>query len=157
MWSAITQVTTGVTLIAFIVAVTAWNYRSSLLYRARLIESTPASERAALVERALDLMLLDSAGLTKEQKYLLARRQIAARERRVLATAVLGSLIAMLLAALAAYAIAQMAGTPAPSCPTSGTRQERSRGGDSSPSPSLDPCSYTPSISGSATTSAPRS
>ena len=105
MWSAITQVTTGFTLIAFIVAVVAWAYRSRLLYRARLIESTPETERTALVERALDLLVLDSAGLTREQKYLLARRQIAVRERRVRGAAVVGSLIAVLLAALGAYAI----------------------------------------------------
>ena len=112
MWSAITRVTTGFTLIAFIVAVTAWVYRSSLLYRARLIESAPPCERTPLVERALDLMLLDSAGLTREQKYLLIRQHIAARERRVRAVILAGSLVAVLLAALAAYAIARMAGEP---------------------------------------------
>jgi hypothetical protein len=108
MWSAITQVTTGFTLVAFIVSVVAWVYRSRLLYRARLIESTPESERAALVERALDLLLLDSTGLTREQKYVLARQQIAARERRVRTAAIVGSLIAVLLAALGAYAIARL-------------------------------------------------
>jgi len=122
MWSAITQVTTGFTLIAFIVAVAAWAYRSSLLYRARLIESTPSSGRTALVERALDLMLLDAKGLTREQKYLLVCRHIAARERRVRMVAVAGSLIAVLLAALAAYAIGRMAGAPAPSARTPRSR-----------------------------------
>lgn len=82
IWSASTQVTTGVALVAFVIAVAAWVYRLRLIRKERLIRSASEGDRARLVESALEFFRIDTAGLTKEQKYQLALKQIHARERR---------------------------------------------------------------------------
>ena len=127
MWNAIAYVSSGVTVVAFVVAVSAWVFRASLVQRERLIKAAPEVDRGALVETALEVFRVDTSGLTRDQKYRLAMEQIAARERRFKTVAGVVSLVAVLLAVVSAYAIAQTSpmspaqppGSLAPPAPTS--------------------------------------
>jgi hypothetical protein len=125
LWTAATQVKTGVTLVAFGVAVAAWLYRSSLSRQEHLIRSAAEGDRARLVENALEFFRVDTQDLTKEQQYQLALRQIRARERRFRVAAVVISLVAVLFAAVTAYAVART--TTAPNGDTTSNIDARQR------------------------------
>src|ERR1700743_864608 len=53
MWKAIPYVTSGLSLVAFIVAVGAWMYNRRLKSRERLIESAKAENRLELIKKIL--------------------------------------------------------------------------------------------------------
>jgi hypothetical protein len=82
-------------------------------------------QRAPLVESALEVFRVDTGGLTKEQKYQLALRQIHARERRFRTVARVVVLLALLLAGVSAYAIART--MPAAAAPPPGGARESPR------------------------------
>lgn len=107
MWEAIQYVTTGLTLIAFLVSVIAWTYKSKSEERERLIKTASEDKRADLVRSALEFFDVDTVGLTKEQKYELALAQIHARAQRFRTTAVVVCVLAIVLAAVSAYAISR--------------------------------------------------
>src|SRR3954462_1867278 len=107
MWSALAYVTTGVSLVGFIAAVAVWLSRAALVRREELIQSASEKDRAKLIEASLESFRVSTSGLTREQKYQLAIEQIHARERRFKYLGSVVSLIAILVAALAAYAIAK--------------------------------------------------
>src|SRR4051812_46741065 len=109
MWSMFTQVTTGLTLAAFIVAVSAKLYQSSLQQRERLIRMAPESERPPLIDKALEEFRVETPGLTKLQKYQLAVEQIKARERRFKAVTRVVLFVALLLGGISIFAISRMA------------------------------------------------
>jgi hypothetical protein len=81
-FQAIKYVTSGITLVAFLAATIAWVYRYRLKSRKQTIELAEPAARAALVERTLEFFTVDTAGLSNEQKYDLALRQIEARTER---------------------------------------------------------------------------
>src|SRR6185295_12867024 len=99
-WNAIAYVSSGVTLVAFIVAVLAWLYRSKILQVERTIRLAPKNKRAELVERALEFLHVETSTLTREQKYNLALRQIHERARRFLITASVVVILSCLAAAV---------------------------------------------------------
>jgi hypothetical protein len=107
MWESIQYVSTGLTLVAFIVAITAGVIRSKSHQRVRLLEAVPEDQRAKLVERELEFFDVATGGLTKQQQFELALAQINARSRRFGTTAVAVCLVAILFAAVSAYAIQQ--------------------------------------------------
>lgn len=111
MWEAIQYVTTGLTLVAFLVTVVAWAYKSKSEERERLIKTASEDKRADLVRSALEFFDVDTTGLTKEQKYELALAQIHARAQRFRTTAITVCVLAVILAVISAYAISQ---TPPP-------------------------------------------
>jgi len=82
MWQAITLVSSGLTLTAFLAAVVAWVYKSKADERERLIRTAKLDQRADLVRNALEFFDVDTAGLTKEQQYNIAIEQIHARAHR---------------------------------------------------------------------------
>lgn len=67
MWDAISNVNSGVTLIAFLVAAAAWLYRGKLLADAELIRTAPEEERAKLVLANYGFFEVDTAKLKRDQ------------------------------------------------------------------------------------------
>src|SRR5271157_648415 len=105
MWETISYVSSGLTLAAFLAAVAAWKYRSLIVRKESLVLSAPEKERPALVERVLESLHVDTAGLTKQQKYELVLPQIRAKAERWRIGASVITLLAFLAAAVAALAI----------------------------------------------------
>jgi hypothetical protein len=107
MWNAISYVTSGLALVAFMAAVTAWSYRSKTQERERLIRSAKEGDRGELVRNALEFFNIDAVGLTKEQQFRLALEQIQARGRRFMISAGVVCFLAVVAVTIAAYAITQ--------------------------------------------------
>lgn len=105
MWKAIAYVSSGVTLVAFIIAVAASIYRNQILKTERVIRLAPEDARAGLVERALEFFSVDTGGLTRNQKYDLAIKQIHARATRFRTTATVVVMITFLAASVTTFAI----------------------------------------------------
>ena len=100
LFDSIKYVTSGITLIAFIVATIAWAYRARLNAQKQTIELAKPDDRAALVERTLEFFTVDTEGLTNKQKYELALKQVEARATRFLISAVLALLATIVAAAV---------------------------------------------------------
>jgi hypothetical protein len=103
-WDAIKYVSSGLTLVAFIAAAILTGYRRSLLSRERLINLTPAGQRAQLVKSTLkEYFDVNTENLTEEHAYDLALQQIHARSRRYLINALVVStiLLCSIIAAIA--------------------------------------------------------
>jgi len=79
MWEAIKYVGSGLTLAAFLAAVAAWVFKNKINEKERLIRSAPAEDRSKLVMTTLEFFSVDARGLTQDQQYGLALRQIRAR------------------------------------------------------------------------------
>lgn len=105
MWETIQHVTTGLSLVAFLVAVIARTYQSQSQKNERLIKSAPESERAKLVANALEFFNIDTSGLSTEQKYNLALEQIHAKAQRFRTTAIVVCFLGLVLGAVAVYAM----------------------------------------------------
>jgi hypothetical protein len=107
MWNAIQYVTGGLTLVAFIVGVAAWYYRSQIEAKGRLVEAAREKDRPEVARDVLEFFHIDTGRLTREQQFILALEQIKARSRRYGQGAVVFSFATVLLAILAGYAIYQ--------------------------------------------------
>jgi len=81
-WEAIAYVSSGLTLVAFIVATGAWLFKIQTEGKRKLIESADDEAKAGLVDKALDLVHVDTTGLTREQRYNLAMELIRRRAER---------------------------------------------------------------------------
>src|SRR5205085_8666798 len=103
MWNSIAYVSSGLTLVAFIIAASVWIYRKWLLQKERLIRQAPESERAKLVENALEFFNVDTVGLTKEQRYNLAIRQIHDKAVRFRITAFVVVIVAFLATGISIF------------------------------------------------------
>lgn len=98
-FEAIQYVGTPIALVAFIVAVGAYVYRSRLVERRKLIEAAPESDRGRLLDRTIqELGPVEPGTLNREQRYQLALRLIEDRAARFRTTALLGAGTAVLLA-----------------------------------------------------------
>ena len=104
-WSLIAKVSTGLSLVAFMALAFVWLVKSKLDERERIIKAAKPEDRAELVSKALEFFEVDTAGLTRDQKYEIAVSQIHARAHRFHVSAVVLVMGMVLLAALAAYAI----------------------------------------------------
>ena len=98
-------VTSGLTLVAFLGAIVAWSVRGKTEERERLIKGASDDRRAQLVKATLEFFDVDTSGLTREQRYDLALRQIEARSKRFATIAKIVMLGAGLFAALTGYAL----------------------------------------------------
>lgn len=107
MWNAIGYVTTGLTLLAFAIAVGAWIYRSSLAERERTLQNLPEADRAKALQAEISFFPIDTQHLTRGQKVALAMEQIKARERRFNTIAKVVAFVAVLLAGVSVYAISR--------------------------------------------------
>lgn len=105
MWQAIGLVSSGITLVAFVVAVAAWAFRQHEIKKERLILTAAEADRAKLVTDALEFFNVDTQNLTKDQQYEIAIAQIKARANRFLIACVVVVIVALLAVAVAAFAI----------------------------------------------------
>ena len=121
MWEAIAYVSSGLTLTAFLAAVAAWVYKNKSEEKERLLQTAPQSQRAKLVEQALESFHVDTSSLTKQQQYDLAVQQIQARAQRFRWTAIVVVLLVLIAATIAAYAINRIA-APNPKSPPEQTQ-----------------------------------
>ena len=109
MWEAIAYVSSGLTLAAFLAAVVAWVYKHQSEEKERLLRAAPQSQRAKLVEQALESFHVDTSSLTKAQQYNLAVQQIQARAQRFRWTAIVVVILVLIAATVAVYAIDRIA------------------------------------------------
>ena len=105
MWRAITYVTSGLTLVAFVVAASAWAFRTIILQKERQIKLAPENERSVLIRDALEFFSINTTGLTSKQQYNLAVKQVHARAMRFRTTAVVVTIVAGLTAGVATFAL----------------------------------------------------
>jgi hypothetical protein len=104
MWNTVTQIGSVLSLLAFVVAAGTAAYRSRLKKRVELIEGAAEPERIAMAQTVLDGVAVDTRGLTKAQRYELARDVLQRRADRFRGV-LLGSLVLGVVAAsFAAYA-----------------------------------------------------
>jgi hypothetical protein len=106
-WQAIQYVTSGLTLCAFIVAVTAWVYKRYSQDQRLRIESARPEARASLVSPTLEGFHVDATRLTKEQQYDIVLKQIAARIERFRLIASVVVVLAMIGALLSGYSVSK--------------------------------------------------
>src|SRR5713101_5416592 len=103
MWEAIKYVGSGLTLVAFAIAVTAAVYRWRLRREERLIKTAPEDQRGELVRNALEFFEVHTPNLTKDQQYKIALEQIQQRARRFTISAIVIIVISLIAASITAY------------------------------------------------------
>jgi len=108
MWEAIQYVSSGLALVAFIVAAAAWIFKRNSEQTLRMVETAEEGDRANLVRSALEVVDVDTARLTNRQQYELAIELIRARAERFRITALVVCILAMILAAVSVSAILRM-------------------------------------------------
>lgn len=105
MWESIRYITSGLTLVAFIVAVTSIVIKEALKNKKNLIETAPPEDRAPLVEKALEQYHIETTALTKQQKYNIIMEQIRSRAKKQKQYFRIGIFAFGILALIAVYAI----------------------------------------------------
>jgi hypothetical protein len=108
MWGAVTQISTGVALTAFLAAIALSAYRSNLKSRAERIHSLPPPERMHALDRELNIFGIDAPTLSKEQQYQLALREIELRRTRLFTTTAVVMVLAVMSGIVAAFSIAKV-------------------------------------------------
>lgn len=106
MWEALKYVSSGFTLCAFIVATVVFYLNHRTKEERKRIEAAPAEDRASLVAKTLEVFHVDTAGLSRQQQFDIAMRQINGRIERFRIIATLVVVLALVAAGLSAYAIA---------------------------------------------------
>jgi hypothetical protein len=77
IWQAVQYVTGGLTFLTFIAAIALYGYRTRTRGQEQLLKSfSDDAGRVAAVQRALEYFDVDTAGLTKDQRYELALAQM---------------------------------------------------------------------------------
>lgn len=105
MWHTVEKITGPFALIAFLAAVASIILRQMGVHKLKLIEAANPEDRKQLVESALEFFSVDTATLTKEQRYSIAVTQISARARRFTIVFLFASLGVILAAGLAFVAM----------------------------------------------------
>lgn len=100
-------VSSGLTLVAFVIAAAVSLYRKQILPKAKLINLAREEDRAPLISKSLEFLEIDPSELTKEQRYKIATVQIHKRARRFAITAWVIIAIAFLTAVIAIISIVQ--------------------------------------------------
>jgi hypothetical protein len=104
-WEAIKYVSTGFTLCAFVVAALLSYFKSQTQEQRKRIESARPEDRADLVVRTLEFFNIDTTGLSRDQQFLIAMRQINGRIERFRIVAIVVVVLAIIGAGLSAYAL----------------------------------------------------
>jgi hypothetical protein len=105
VWDAIALVSSGITLVAFMVAAGAWVYKAKIDRTERLIQSALLKQRGPLVDRALESLRINATKLTQEQQYQIALRQLEQRATQYRITAGVVVTIAIFGLVAAIYSI----------------------------------------------------
>jgi type II secretory pathway pseudopilin PulG len=104
-WEAIKYVSGGFTLCAFFVAALLSYLKNRTQEERKRIETARPEDRADLVAKTLEFFNVDTRGLTREQQFQLAMRQINGRIERFRLVAIVVVVLAIIGAGLSAYAI----------------------------------------------------
>jgi hypothetical protein len=104
MWNVIGNISSVITLVAFLGALIVSVYRRRAHQLEVMVKSIPRERREALVESMLDRVSVNTTALSREQKYDLAVRVIEGRSRRFRILTVAIIVIAALAAALTGFA-----------------------------------------------------
>ncbi len=94
-FSAIQWVSSGLSLVAFIVAAALLAYRSRLKHRAEIISSARAEDRIEAISATAEIFRVDISGLHPAQQENIVMAQLKIRARRELMIAVFGLIIAI--------------------------------------------------------------
>src|SRR5687767_5081309 len=116
MFEAIRYVTSWLSLIAFVAAVIGVVVRQYWVHRQRTLEAIPEKDRAAYALAVLDRFSLNTEGLTREQRFVLARdllKQRAERFNKIVMAFVLFLVIGLAVLAVAVIAPKLRAEEPA--------------------------------------------
>jgi ABC-type glycerol-3-phosphate transport system permease component len=114
MWQTVQYVTTGVTLVAFLWAGAVVLLRIRLRERERLISSANPRDRPTLVRDALESFHIPTEKLTRDQQYSALLEQMRRKAERFKITAMIVALVALLFAAVTAYAISRVSAEQRP-------------------------------------------
>lgn len=114
IWDVAPQIGTGLSLVAFVVAVGLYAYRARLKQRASVIAKMPARDRLAAIDATAEFLRVDVSGLSEKDKHDIVVRQLAIRARRELMLAGIAIAIAALLGAVAIIAIVVEKNPPGP-------------------------------------------
>lgn len=104
-WEAIKYVSSGFALCAFVVAALLTYLKNRSQEERRRIESAPPDDRADLVAKTLEIFNVDTTGLTRQQQFEIAMRQINGRIERFRLIAIVVVVLAVTGAGLSAYAL----------------------------------------------------
>jgi hypothetical protein len=105
IWNVAPQIGTGLSLVAFVVAVGLYAYRARLKQRASVIAKMPARDRLAAIDATAEFLRVDVSGLSDKDKHDIVVRQLAIRARRELMLAGIAVAVALLLGAVAIISI----------------------------------------------------
>ncbi|EED5477967.1 hypothetical protein UJ39_17070 [Salmonella enterica subsp. enterica serovar Tennessee] len=83
LWSNIGYVTSGFSLLAFVVAGFVSAYKIKLSHFNKLVRSSSGKDRLDVIERILHIFSVDTDSLTKEQKYNIVIEQIKIRRHQL--------------------------------------------------------------------------
>ncbi|HEU4556416.1 MAG TPA: hypothetical protein VFS20_01160 [Longimicrobium sp.] len=101
MFEAIRYISSGFTLIAFVVAALVWAYGRTVDNRRQMIRDAQTDRQADLVARTLRGMNIDVRKLSPNQQYKLALEQLRARSRKSYLVAAVVVLLAIIAAIVA--------------------------------------------------------
>lgn len=105
MWEAVGQVSSVFSLLAFLAAVIVGFLRHRLRHREELIRSAVDADRGRLAQTILDRVSVDTANLTRQQRYELAHEVMRRRSERLKWGLLSFTLLFLVSAGLGAYAL----------------------------------------------------
>lgn len=112
LWESIKYVSSGISLIAFIVAAIAWTYRNKINEREQILRSLPEKDRGSALPEVLAWLKIDPKDLTKSQQYDLALTQIRERTKQYLISTIAIALVFVMGSVVTIYAISQPSSPP---------------------------------------------
>ncbi len=113
VYGVATNVSTGIALIAFLSAIALAAYRHHLKNRESLIRSLPSAARAEWLDRELNAFGVRAEGLTKEQRFQLALREIELRRARLFLIAGVAAILGAVAGSVAVISTLLAAGRAA--------------------------------------------
>lgn len=108
IWKAITFVTSGLTLVAFIFAGVFWILKSIVDKKENIIKSSAEGDRATLSRWLNEFFDVDTSTLTTEQKFQLALVQIKEKSKRFRTISIIVCVLAVLLFFITVFALTQI-------------------------------------------------
>lgn len=105
LFEHIEYVTSGFSLLAFIIAAGVLVSKYTLDYRKSVLEKSKGKDKIDMIERLVDYFDIDTNNLTKDQKYMLVMEQIKIKRHRLNLNAFMFCFVSVIFAGVAAYTI----------------------------------------------------
>jgi hypothetical protein len=105
MWEIATQVSTGIALAAFLAVAGLYAYMASLKSRLKIIQALPAEARGDALAKELNAFSIDGRGLTREQQFRLAGKEIELRRARLASITAIIIVLAVISGLIAAISV----------------------------------------------------